>query len=181
MPAADTTELFEDLPDRDRGQAGGGLGSALLLLLRVALGGIFLFAAWMKLQSSDAVAAFGRAIQSFDLGVPLHLAKLSSYLVPWAEVVTGVALIFGLWTRAAAMLLLSCMIVFTAAIAIVLSRGKTVECGCFGDFNWPCGAIVTQCHLYRNAGLCAVILLLVIFGSGRFGLDALWSGRARRA
>ncbi len=179
MPPADTTDLFEDLPDRDR--PGGGLGSAFLLLLRVALGGIFLFAAWMKLQSPDAVAAFGRAIQSFDLGVPLHLAKLSSYLVPWAEVVTGLAIIFGLWTRAAAFLLLACMAVFTAAIAIVLSRGKTVECGCFGDFNWPCGAIVTQCHLYRNAGLSLAILLLVIFGTGRFGLDSLWARRPRLA
>ncbi|PTV93901.1 putative oxidoreductase [Rhodobacter aestuarii] len=69
------------------------------LLLRVSLGGLFLAHAWLKVFVFTPKGAAG-FFQS--LGLPGFFA----YLTIAAEVVGGVALIIGLWTSLAALLLI---------------------------------------------------------------------------
>ena len=62
------------------------------LLLRVTLGGAFLVHAWLKI----AVFTPAGTVQYFEsLGLPGLLA----YVVMFAELAGGIALILGLWTR----------------------------------------------------------------------------------
>ena len=88
---------------KSQGAVGG-----LVLLFRVLLGGLFIFAAVMKLSSP---AAFALAIAAFKI-IPEHadhLTKLAAYAVPWIELTCGVCLILGLWARSAALVL--CLVI----------------------------------------------------------------------
>jgi uncharacterized membrane protein YphA (DoxX/SURF4 family) len=53
-------------------------------------------------------------------------------VLPWLEIIVGVALFLGIATRTSARILGLLLIVFIAALSINLARGKPVDCGCFG-------------------------------------------------
>ncbi len=155
------------------------IASILLLVLRLALGGMFVFAAWVKLSGPQE---FAFSIKAFDIiGVESgeHIIKLLTFALPWAEMICGVLLILGLFTRSAAGLLSVQLVVFIAAIASVLYRGLDVECGCFGKFDWPCGSlgpadrpsVIGMCHIWRDVVMLVPALILMIFGGGILALD----------
>ena len=52
-------------------------------------------------------------------------------VMPWVELLTGLALILGVWRREAAALAGLLLLVFIAAIGANLARGRAVDCGCF--------------------------------------------------
>ncbi|MEZ6242208.1 MAG: DoxX family protein [Phycisphaerales bacterium] len=161
----------------------------LLAPLRLALGAIFLFAAWVKLFSKpvtntiiDSPAqAFAESIKAFKI-IPVdggeQVIKLLTFSIPWAEAICGVLLILGLWTRAAATLLSAQLFLFTIAIVSVIARKMEVSCGCFGEYDWPCTGPMGWCHVWRDLALLAVALLLAWRGSGVLGLDHPMEARA---
>lgn len=142
-----------------------------LLVLRLALGGMFIWAAWVKLSDPQA---FADAIKGFKLlNSPEgdHLVTLATFAVPWVEILAGAVLVLGLWTRAAALVLLVNLLAFIAAIASVLQRGISTKCGCFGEFSPFCPETITSCNIIQNAVLAVIALVMVVGGSGVFGLD----------
>jgi hypothetical protein len=52
-------------------------------------------------------------------------------VMPWLELLTGLALILGIWTRTSAALIGAMLVVFIAAISLNLARGNAIDCGCF--------------------------------------------------
>ena len=76
------------------------------VLLRVVAGIVFAVAGWMKWQDMTATVGFFGQV-----GIPA--ATFFAYLVSTIELVGGIALIAGLWTRVAAKLLGIIMIVAT--------------------------------------------------------------------
>ena len=150
------------------------LVESLLLLLpfRLLLGGLFVFAAWVKLSNPQA---FAFAIKAFDI-IPLesgeHVIKVMTFALPWAEGICGVLLILGLFTRPAAGLLSLQLVVFIGAIVSVLARGMHTECGCFGKYDWPCeGAKITMCHVWRDVAMLVPAVYLTLRGGGVLALD----------
>jgi uncharacterized membrane protein YphA (DoxX/SURF4 family) len=153
------------------------------LFVRLFIAGVFGFAAFMKLRSDDAAKAFAESIQSFkvlDHFDHHHLVVLSTFAVPWAEAICAALILFGLWTRAAAFIMLGAVGVFIAAIASVIARDMNVECGCFGEFNFPCDSVIGTCHLWRNGVLAAGCLFLLVRGGGRLSVDRLLTPRKAR-
>lgn len=153
---------------------------AFTLFVRLFLAGVFGFAAYMKLRNDAASQAFAESIQAFEIFDPKqhhHLVTLATFAVPWAEVLCGVLILVGLWTRAAAFTMMAALGVFMWAIYSVISRGMSVECGCFGDFSFPCGDTIGMCQLWRNGVLAALCLFLVVRGGGRASLDRLLTPR----
>jgi uncharacterized membrane protein YphA (DoxX/SURF4 family) len=142
----------------------------LVLTCRVALGGLFVFAAWMKLSGpqafADSVLAFKIIPESAD-----HLSTLTTFVVPWTEMVAGVALILGLWARSAALVLSAMLVVFIAGIGSVLYRHMDVSCGCFGKFEWPCTGPLGWCQIGRDLAMLAMGLLVVLKGPGPLAID----------
>ena len=63
--------------------------------------------------------------------LPGPLVNGLALLMPWVELLAGLALILGAWRREAAALLGLLLLVFIAAIGINLLRGRAVDCGCF--------------------------------------------------
>jgi uncharacterized membrane protein YphA (DoxX/SURF4 family) len=111
-------------------------GSSALLVLRVGLAGVFLVAAYFKLfQSalsggipSSSPQTFLEAIQAFKVVQDDRLVTLATFWIPWTELVCGVALLLGLWTRAAALILGLLLALFIALISSTIWRnGAAVE------------------------------------------------------
>ena len=144
--------------------------------VRLFLAGVFGFAAFMKLRNEEAAKNFAEAIQSFDVFDKMdhhHLVTLSTFAVPWAEAICASLLLLGLWTRAAAFVMLGALGAFMWGIYGVIARDLNVPCGCFGDFSFPCGDTIGMCQMYRNGVLAAGCLYLLIRGGGRASIDGL--------
>jgi uncharacterized membrane protein YphA (DoxX/SURF4 family) len=110
----------------------------LLLIGRVALGLIFLIAAYTKLHFNggwhfgDYHFFFGMAINSYNL-LPLWAVEWMARGLPWFEVVLGTFLIAGIglrWTGIAASALL---LVFISAMTRAYILHLEIMCGCFGN------------------------------------------------
>jgi uncharacterized membrane protein YphA (DoxX/SURF4 family) len=98
---------------------------------QIAAGLIFVAAALPKLVD---LAGFAGSIHNFHLEpvVPTAAVNLLAMMIPWVELVAGLALIGGVRPRAGAFVFTLLMAVFTIGIASALARGLSFECGCFG-------------------------------------------------
>jgi uncharacterized membrane protein YphA (DoxX/SURF4 family) len=142
----------------------------VVLPSRLILGGLFVFAAWMKLSNPQA---FADSVLAFKI-IPEkaeHLSTLTTFVVPWIEMIAGVMLIVGLWARAAALVLSLMLVVFIVGIASVLYRHMDVSCGCFGKFEWPCRGNLGYCQIGRDVAMLAMGLIVVARGPGPLAID----------
>lgn len=157
----------------------GPILSTLLLLCRLAVGAMIVYAAVLKLPKP---ATFHDSIKAYRL-LPEHLEIVSAYAFPWLELIAGVCLILGLWTRAAATIAGSLLVGFIVAIASVMIRAEVdvPECGCFGDAGFKiCTGPPGWCHIIQNAVLTAMCMLLLVRGGGKIAIDDLREPEGRR-
>jgi len=150
--------------------------SFIALALRLICAAVFLLAASMKLSNPQS---FTESIVGFGF-LPDHLTVLATFVVPWMEVVTGLLLLTGLWTRSAAFVYCLLIAAFWVLIYWALDQGKSVDCGCFGKLKAFCPKGIGTCNLIQNGVLFGIGLLSLIMGSGKFGLDSVFR-RARAA
>ncbi len=152
---------------------------------RLIVGGAFTLAAYMKLfhrtweEGRDPTFAFAEAIKAYDILDPVvhhHALVTAAYVVPWMELIVGVLLLVGFWTRPAALVSVVMLVGFTAINASVIYRGMDVTCSCFGDLEWPCTGGVGWCHVVRNAGLLVMAAYVLWRGAGLLALEAPGSG-----
>lgn len=155
----------------------GVVGSGFALVLRLGVGGLFGLAAVIKLGNPQA---FADAIHAFKL-LPPHLNVFAAFAFPWVELVVAIALVLGLWTRAAASVAVLLTIGFIIAIASVMIRSDVTvtECGCFGDFVVLCTGPPGWCHLGQDIVLIGASLLLVLLGGGFLSVDQILLSRSR--
>ena len=160
----------------------------LSLPLRLFLGGLFVFAAAMKLyvtteSVADPVWNFAESVRAYRL-IPMPQGEpvivVLAHVIPWSELLAGLMLLLGVWTRPAALLVLVQLAVFAGANAWVVLKGIPASCSCFGDLGWPCGSSVTWCQVLRNLVLMVPAAVLLWRGSGLAALVADgWAGRVR--
>ena len=98
------------------------------LLLRLVLGVVLLLAGGLKVGNPLGAA---RAVQAYE-GLPFALARWVGYALPWVEIVVGLLLVLGLFTRVSALLGAVLMLAFVIGIGQAWARGLTIDCGCFG-------------------------------------------------
>jgi len=99
----------------------------LTIRVQIGLGAIFAVAALPKIADPPS---FAHMIYNYRL-VPGPLVNTFALVMPWVELLAGLALILGVWRREAAVLIGLLLLVFIAAIAFNLARGHAVDCGCF--------------------------------------------------
>jgi hypothetical protein len=63
--------------------------------------------------------------------VPGALVNLMALVMPWIELLCGLALILGIWKATARTFIAVLLVVFIAAISINLLRNNVIDCGCF--------------------------------------------------
>ena len=139
----------------------------LTVRAQIALGAVFIAAALPKLADPPG---FAQAIWNYRLA-PAWLIHPAALTLPWLELLCGLALCLGLWTRAAAAWCAALLLVFLAALSINLARQHPVDCGCFqttaaprstrervADMRWA---------LLRDLGLLALAAQVLAAGAAR--------------
>lgn len=99
----------------------------LTVRVQIALGAIFVAAAIPKIVDPPS---FAHMIYNYRI-LPGGLVNISAIILPWIEIAAGLALILGVWTRAARNLIVAMLVAFIIAIAFNLMRDNAIDCGCF--------------------------------------------------
>lgn len=125
---------------------GGVLMAAALIVCRAALGLVFALSCWSKARD---MATFAQAVARFQL-IGSRWAGPAAALVVLAEAAVALTLALGgRWLVVGFALALSLLLVFSAALLIVLRRGLAVSCNCFGRASRP----IAPVDLGRNTVL----------------------------
>ena len=99
----------------------------LTVRVQIALGAIFIVAALPKITDPPS---FAHMIYNYRI-LPAGLINISALAMPWVELLAGLALILGIWTRPARWIITLLLITFMIAISVNLLRGNAIDCGCF--------------------------------------------------
>lgn len=151
------------------------------LLCRACLAAVFLFSAYTKLVPPGAAQNFAFSIKAFKV-LPDHLVTLSAFVIPWTELLCAACVLIGAWTRAAALVLVTALGAFTAAVVRALLNDFDLTCSCFGNQRFICPkGPVTWCKVFENGVILLPALGSLALGSGRAGVDALLARRGPAA
>ena len=101
----------------------------ITLVLRVILGGIFVYAGWIKLR--EPWELFAMNIDSYQL-LPEAAVKFVAQTLPAFELALGLVLISGWFMRISSSAVSALLIVFFALMVRAKLKGQEINCGCFG-------------------------------------------------
>lgn len=108
----------------------GVAAEVLALVVRMALGGWFLYSGAFKVFHSG-LDRFTRDVANYRIvGPPLD--AVAAYAVPWFEVAAGLCLMAGLWRRGAILVLTGLVCVFAFCIGWAWFHQLDIACGCHG-------------------------------------------------
>ena len=99
----------------------------LTIRVQIALGLFFVIAALPKIVDPPS---FAHMIYNYRI-VPAPLLNLMALTMPWLELLTGLALVLGIWRGTARTIIGAMLFAFIIAIGINLARGNAIDCGCF--------------------------------------------------
>jgi len=123
----------------------------LLIIFRVVLGGLFVYAGVAK---ALAPLDFAQNIRNYRL-VGQELSFIAAVVLPWIEIVAGVFLAAGIWKRGAALLISGLLVFFVALTLVTMARGIDVDCGCFGALSRKSGlGVILEDGVMLYLGLC---------------------------
>jgi uncharacterized membrane protein YphA (DoxX/SURF4 family) len=129
---------------------------AVVLALRVALGAVFVYAAWTKLRQPWEL--FAMSIDAYKV-LPYWAVLAVARTLPWAELAIGVALMVGRWLRVSAGAASLLLLVFFVLMVRTYVMGLKIDCGCFG-----LGDPISPRTLARDGSLLAGYLFLTWTG-----------------
>ncbi|MBU1262845.1 DoxX family membrane protein [bacterium] len=96
-------------------------------VLRLVIGGIFIYASWDKIIQPDRLAEI---IIGYQI-LPFALVNISAIWLPYLELLIGIFVVLGIWLRACSLLLIGLFILYIGAILFALVRNIPLVCGCF--------------------------------------------------
>lgn len=131
------------------------------LVLRIALGIIFVYAAWSKLFELDGLAIrmrpwelFAMSIDSYQV-LPLKWVELVARTLPWFEIAIGIFLVAGVFLRSASVATALLLGVFFTLMVRAYAKGMQINCGCFGT-----GDPISWKTLLRDGSMLAAAVVL---------------------
>jgi hypothetical protein len=147
--------------------ARGSLGRALLIVGRLALAGIFLFAAYAKMKPQAAMgwsgasiktslSMFAMQVDSYQL-LPPQLVSPAAHFLPPFELFLGVWLLSGFLLRYSSLLTTLLLGAFFAMMVRTYKMGLEINCGCFGP-----GERLGVGTLLRDGSLLALAIAVTI-------------------
>ena len=132
------------------------------LAARWILGLTFIYASAYKIVSP---ADFAKIVYGYGL-FPAGLINLIAIIIPFLELVGGLALLLGYYPRSAAVIINGLLLAFIVVLSINLVRGHEFDCGCFsaGQSGYASSPKVT---LLRDIIYFILGLQVILFGGIR--------------
>jgi uncharacterized membrane protein YphA (DoxX/SURF4 family) len=145
-------------------------GRILLIVGRVALAVIFLYAAYAKMKPQPgmpwtqgsvqtSLSMFAMGVDSYQM-VPAWAVSPFAHLLPPFELLLGLWLLSGIGLRISGTVSTALICAFIGAMYSAYERGLTISCGCFGP-----GAQIGPKDLIRDGLLFLPIALAVTIGA----------------
>ena len=126
---------------------------AAVVVLRVVLAGIFIYAGYIKLR--DPWQLFAASIASYEI-VPMWMGEIVAKAFPWVEVAIGIGLLIGRRLLPPSALVTALLLVFfNVMLWRAFLQGKEIDCGCFGP-----GEALTWKTLVRDGSMLAGALVV---------------------
>ena len=158
------------------------------LISRLALGGIFFLSGLTKL---GVPAAFTESINSYEMPLPAALVQIMAVGLPPLEILIGVALLFGVFTRLMGGISAGLMVVFLIAMIQAAARGLDPNCGCFsGPTGNPLGLQIVKMLgpigtflANERVGVVSITrdIVLLLMGLHLMRVPTIWSFDSWRA
>lgn len=138
------------------------------LMARLVLGVVLIWAGVAKV-TSPALSA--RAVRAFQI-LPYDVAGYVGYALPVLEILIGLLVVAGLFTRLSAVVGGLLMAAFIIGISSAWIRGLSIDCGCFGG-GGTIAAAQTQypLEILRDVGVAACAAWLVARPRTPYSLD----------
>ena len=137
-------------------------------VVRIALGVIWIWASWEKMQSPRK---FVQAVRAYD-ATPEWLSKAIGYGLPVFEFSLGVLLILGVAVRLAAAFSAVLFVFFLIGVIQAAARGLRLDCGCFGGGGTITGPTHYLRDILRDLGLLALAVYLVLWSVTKLSVEA---------
>lgn len=122
----------------------------IVLVTRILLGGIFLYAGVIKASASEE---FALALIPFSI-LPESWTGTMAVLLAWTEIAAGILILLPRIHRAGSALILLLVLLFIGVLTWALSNDIIVSCGCFGGDDAPSAAHMRMAIL-RDIALAA--------------------------
>ena len=133
----------------------------ILLLIRIFLFAVFAVAAVGKFLDLE-----GAAKSVKDFGTPADLAKTFAVLIPFAELVFAVCLLFVGYSWLGAIGVFLMLLIFSGGMIAQMAQGNAPDCHCFGAIH---SEPVSKKSLIRNVIFAMLALVLVFSGKNNQG------------
>ncbi len=133
-------------------------------LARLLLGALLVWTGAAKVGHPEALAS---AIAGFRL-LPSAVVAPLAVILPYFEILLGLYLIAGLFTRIAGWVAAAQFLVYAGAIASAVLRGIPANCGCFGPGD---AAVADWPHVAFDLALAALAIFIALRAPGAFALD----------
>jgi len=145
----------------------GSIGWLLLLAGRLALAGIFLFAAYAKMKPQatmgwsgasikTSLSMFAMQVDSYQL-LPPQLVSPAAHFLPPFELFLGLWLLSGVLFRYSALMTTLLLGAFFAMMVRTYKMGLEINCGCFGP-----GERLGVGTLLRDGSLLALAIAVTV-------------------
>jgi putative oxidoreductase len=132
------------------------------LASRWVLGLTFIYSSYGKILSP---ADFAKIIYGYDL-FPVALINLIAIILPFLQLVAGLALILGTYPRSAVLIVNALLLAFMILLSINLVRGHEFNCGCFALKNSG-NNLSSETTLIRDFVYLALGLQVFIYNRSR--------------
>ena len=94
---------------------------------RWVIGLTFIYASYHKIV---APADFAKIVYGYEL-FPHDAINLIAIILPFIELIAGLALILGIYPRSAVLIINGMLVAFIIVLSVNLIRGHEFNCGCF--------------------------------------------------
>ena len=141
---------------------GGLLGTAIVWMLRLVVGAVFVFSGFTKgIDPWGSIYKFDEYLRAFGFYDYRGLLTFMAFSVSAVEFVLGVFLLFGIYRRFTPWAMTAMMAVMLPLTCYIAVTDNVADCGCFGDAvtlsNWG--------TFWKNVALTVGLVYLIMFNS----------------
>jgi len=115
---------------------------------------------------------FAEAVANYRI-LPVVLVNPFSVGLPFVEMITGIALLLGIFIPGSLLIISGLLFMFAFALGIALFHGLDISCGCFTTTKEA--QRISWIYLVRDLSLLAITVFIFYFDMGLASIKKIWS------